>query len=343
METIFISICSYRDKICKNTLKNLFENAEYPERIYIGICQQNKNKEEECIQNDLYKNQIRILYMDYKEAKGPTYARYLCSLLYKKEDYFLQIDSHTLFIKNWDTECIKMLKHIEKSNKLSKIIISYYPDIYEKHQDYPSNKNITYITKCILNENGIPMFKGAEIKPVKKEPSKNYYIGANFLFTRGIFLTDVPFDPFLPYLFMGEEILLSIRAYTTGYDIYTPNKNLVYHLYTRNKEPKYWNDIRINQNDAHNKVKIILGLENNRMKIKSELIRSSIDIYGLGNIRTLEEYYKESGLYKEIESSLIIENFCIDKERNMNNIYIALIVLSVILVIMIITRILIMK
>ena len=44
----------------------------------------------------------------YKKAKGPTYARYWCSTLWEGEEFFLQIDSHTHFIKGWDTELINM-------------------------------------------------------------------------------------------------------------------------------------------------------------------------------------------------------------------------------------------
>jgi hypothetical protein len=326
-------------------MENLFQNAKYPERIYVGICEQNKRdkREEECVDEDHeWRDHVRILKMNYEDAKGPTYARFLCSLLYQGEDFFLQIDSHTLFVKNWDMECIPMIKRIERKNKITKVVLSYYPDDYEKHEDFPKNEYITYITKCEMNENGILMLKGAEIKKTTVEPSKNYFIGANFLFTRGQFLKDVPFDPFLPYLFMGEEILLSARSYTSGYDIYTPNKNIVYHLYTRSKDPKYWDDIRIDQTDAQNKVKILLGFEKDRTKIQSPLLQSSIDVFGLGKERTLEQYYKDSGLDTEFPSSLVIERFCIEKktlEQQISGLYTALIILIVLLILLILIRI----
>jgi hypothetical protein len=36
---------------------------------------------------------------------------------------------------------------------------------------------------------------------------------------RSEFLIDVPFDPYLPWIFMGEEIALSLHAWTHGWDI----------------------------------------------------------------------------------------------------------------------------
>ena len=40
--TIFVSIASYRDDVCPTTLKSLYEMANKPENIFVGICQQNK-------------------------------------------------------------------------------------------------------------------------------------------------------------------------------------------------------------------------------------------------------------------------------------------------------------
>ena len=57
------------------------------------------------------------------------------------------------------------------------------------------------------------------------------FLGVGFFFTSAEFLVDVPFDPFLPWLFMGEEIALSIRAWTSGWHIYAPCKNLIRHQY----------------------------------------------------------------------------------------------------------------
>ena len=42
----------------------------------------------------------KIHQMHWKEAKGPTFARYHCFKLVKNEEYFLQIDCHTRFFEN---------------------------------------------------------------------------------------------------------------------------------------------------------------------------------------------------------------------------------------------------
>ena len=42
-------------------------------------------------------------------------------------------------------------------------------------------------------------------------------------FSRGHFVTRVPYDCCLPMLFQGEEISIGIRAWTFGYDLYAPH------------------------------------------------------------------------------------------------------------------------
>src|SRR5260221_13345699 len=37
---IFVSIASYRDTECQWTVKDLFEKARHPERVFAGICWQ---------------------------------------------------------------------------------------------------------------------------------------------------------------------------------------------------------------------------------------------------------------------------------------------------------------
>ena len=106
---IFVSIASYRDDVCISTINSLYENAKYPDKVFVGICQQNyEDIDMDCLNNDKLtfdkklKNNIRIIRIPYYDAKGPVYARYLCSSLIdkNKEKYYLQIDSHSIFIKN---------------------------------------------------------------------------------------------------------------------------------------------------------------------------------------------------------------------------------------------------
>ena len=63
-----------------------------------------------------------------------------------------------------------------------------------------------------------------------KKPMKGAFIAGGFFFTKSDFIKEVPYDPNL--YFIGEEISLGVRAYTHGWDVYYPNKVVIYHNYT---------------------------------------------------------------------------------------------------------------
>lgn len=295
---IFISIASYRDKNCNLTIKSIYDNAKFPENIFIGICQQNKNTDLDSLY-DIDNNNIKIIRIDYTEAKGPVYARYLASTLWDNEEYYLQIDSHTIFIKNWDIICINSIKNLKKISE--KPVLSHYP------RDYPNkdikNKDKFYVTyvrylKFIKNKKfKIIQYEGARFIDTKNTFIRTPFVTGNFLFLESTFLKEIPYDNTLDYLHHGEEILHSLRFYTYGYDIFIPNQNIIYHNYLH-KEPKIWNDIedihtkRIN---AHTKIVNVFKSKTNSSANKL------LGTYNLGKKRSIKNFKKFSNIYNELE------------------------------------------
>jgi len=297
----------------------MYEMAAYPDRVFVGLCQQNNHKEdEECVfpkAHPLFKivqKNVRKVSIPHTQAKGPTYARFICASLYKNETFFLQVDSHSLFADQWDTHLISMLRSAQNVAGHEKIILSTYPPIME---DYTSEVNPSAQTPILeathINAHGIPVFQGSVYRPPAPTPTRNYLISANLLFApASSLLREVPYDPYLPFLFEGEEILYSARAYTHGWDVYAPNRNIIYHHYTRKSEPKYWEDLTMEMQDALIKTRFLLGYttsENptppsevnknaNLRDIHSKEVRNSVATYGHGTQRSLMGFYHESGV-----------------------------------------------
>ena len=308
---IFVSIASYRDRQCPKTVMSLLKNAKYPERVTIGICEQNKEGDVDCIDmtspliHKYYRN-IKIKKIPYKEAKGPTWARYICSQLWNGEDYYLQIDSHTKAVKDWDEKLINM---IEKIN-YPKCVISHYPPNVDDYEHEVKNKHlVTRICTSFFNNKDMISFRGAQFRDSKGECYEVPYIAAGFLFCSSDFLKEVPYDPNLKYLFTGEEILLSIRFWTHGWNIYTPSENIMFHYYTREKEPKIWTDVKYSDEEAINRVKSLIGL-NDKPIIDEK--------YGLGQTRTLNNYYDFAGI--DVKNKKILKNFGNENNKEETNI-----------------------
>jgi len=313
-KSIFVSIASYRDKYCSKTLESCFSNAKNPNNIYVGICIQNDEKDEDCtIHNESLKQfnkNIQTIKLKHHEAKGPTWARYLCATLFNNEDYFFQIDSHILFRQNWDEILINMLQEIKDNTDSKNIVISHYPPSYSDHNNKKKeNHSVDTICQSFFNERGVVSFLGAESMNMKeKKYIKTPHIAGGMVFSEGTCIKDVPYDPNLPYLFVGEEILHSARIWTSGYDIYTPTENTVYHLYTRTDQPHIWNDKKYSDEDATNKVKYLMNFDKNVKDKIPEHVMYNIEKYGLGKTRTLDEYLEYAGI--NVNDFKITKNFC---------------------------------
>lgn len=318
---IFVSIASYRDDVCSKTLYSLFTNAKQPYRVKVGICQQNQRDDPDCVENESvglseYHSNIRIIRIPEYEAKGPTWARYLCSTLWNGEEYYMQIDSHTQFAKNWDEKCIQMIQQIKRLGLSNKPVLSHYPKEYTEYENLSdTNKQLVpRMCKSFFNERGMLSFMGAEELPTHNIPYNTPYVASGMFFCEGYFLYELPYDPNLPYLFVGEEILHSIRFYTFGWDIFTPTENVVFHEYTRSDKPKIWTDNPYYSDmEAFKKVQTYLKMiDDSSIGIRDD-VSVNMDKYGLGNVRSLEDYLNFAGI--DMQNKRVQANFCRDENK----------------------------
>ena len=306
-QTIFVSVASFRDIECTQTLDQLFSKAKNRDRIYVGVCEQNKTDEESCTFNlnlskEFINEHVRKVIIPYSIAKGPTKARYYCSTLYNGEDYFMQIDSHSQFAQNWDESLINMIKTLQ-SMGYPKPLLSNYP-VSKDEINNTTDDNVPVLCESNFNDNKIPFFMAHMLSP--KLDAQIPFCSGGLIFTLGKILNEVPYDPDLPYLFTGEELLYSARAWTSGYDIFSPDKNVIFHHYTREDSPKVWNDVKnYNAEYAETKVRAIL-----KIPLLNDPEVSFNELYGLGKMRTVEDYFKFAGLDPENKVSKSKDIFC---------------------------------
>ena len=122
--TIFISIASYRDPELERTIHSALDNAANPHELFFGVFLQ----EFERFAPDLsWVPNLTLKTIHPKMARGAGYARAQIVPMYSGQDYFLQIDSHTIFEKNWDQICIDQYKKAQEISNNNKIILSHFP------------------------------------------------------------------------------------------------------------------------------------------------------------------------------------------------------------------------
>lgn len=300
-DTIFVSIASYRDVECRDTVYQMFEAASNPDRIFAGVVQQNKLKEEDCFDKcpDCKKRKdsghIKVLDYDFKDAKGPCFARYQASKLWDGEAYYLQIDSHTKFVDGWDDT---LLEEFKRTNDPKAVISGYPPTEEQLAKIIKQNYNeFPMMCETKFNKDGLPQVTAKIIKRNDDNPVPVAYGGAGLLCMPAQALLDVNYDPYLNFLFFGEELLHSARLWTSGYNFYAPLKPFISHYYSRKGAPKFWDDNKefekCRQKAIH-RVKYILGL--GPLDKVEEDFRVDIEKYGLGKQRSMKEYWKFMGV-----------------------------------------------
>nr|CCC90507.1 conserved hypothetical protein [Trypanosoma congolense IL3000] len=184
----------------------------------------------------LHNCQIITRVGDPDDARGPTYARYLSSLLYGGQNYYMVIDSHTRVVPSWDVKMIERARLMPTRGVLSHYPNGYTPQNPDKELNYP---NIMAMCKAVIPSTGVPKL-GAHWILKSYRPLLQFFVAAGYIFGDAQFVKDVPFDPYLPYLFEGEEMLYTARLWTSGWDSYCPGDSFAFHNYERPGVPRFW-------------------------------------------------------------------------------------------------------
>jgi glycosyltransferase involved in cell wall biosynthesis len=294
MSKIYISIASYRDPQLLPTLRDCIKNADHPENLVFGIAWQ--HAEEDTWDNlDEFKNDSRFRIIDiiHSDSKGACWARNQCHLHYGGEEYYLQLDSHHRFIEGWDTECIKMIKQLQKKGHKKPLLTAYIPSFNPDNDPAERNQEPWWMTFDRFIPEGAIFFLPAAIPNWKKlkSPIPSRFLSAHFIFTLGQWCTEVPYDP--EYYFHGEEISLAVRSYTWGYDLFHPHKVIAWHEYTRKGRTKHWDDDKgwgDKNNHAHKRNRALFAVDTE--------CRCDIEFgpYDFGTERTLQQYETFSGI-----------------------------------------------
>lgn len=256
-ETIFVSIPSYRDPECIETVIDCFNKAACPYRIYIGVCEQNAGNDINIMeeytrrirQNNIpdYKSNLRVYSIDAQEAQGPTLARAIIEKqLYKGEKYVLMIDAHMLFTQDWD---LGFTNDIKKTQ--DKAIITMYPGNYDSRHLYipgpPSSLEIDHIDPL----SGFPEMKSKMMNEIQEYPTPSIGWASCCSFMPGSALVECPYDV-LPFVFTGEQGYMHKKYTSRGYAMFHPTKM---HVLTKWRRPlhTFWGNMTENEYDVRNK------------------------------------------------------------------------------------------
>jgi hypothetical protein len=312
---IFVSIASYRDLQLVPTVEDLIAKADEPLLLRFGICWQHGAE----ISSLPFAGDPRfqILDVDWRQSRGACWARAEIMKLWRGEQWFLQVDSHCRFAPGWDTKLIVMAERTGSP----KPILSTYANTFTPSETLSDTHEVLSGPPQLMaletfTEDGIPTLKPLTIPNSigLTRPMRARFLSAGFLFAPGKFVVEVPYDPQL--YFFGEEISLSLRAFTSGYDLFHPMEAVVWHDYVRSYATRHWEDhaealaglaavgeMKAGQvhpwgeldRRSRDRVKGLLIGKNPQAETVSSAA-GALESFGLGNERTRADFENYAGL-----------------------------------------------
>lgn len=289
---IFVSIASYRDSQLPSTVASLIEQADSPERLVIGVFNQvNLDEDQDCIAAD---NAYMLQHvLDYNEAQGACWARgYIWNKLLSDEDFALQIDSHSRFVKGWDSILLKMYAQLNDAHA----VLTHYPMGFNTETHEFDQQLYTYFNVQSFRETGLPEVSSGAIDFAQAPnlPAPTAFIAAGCLFAPAHVFKQIPYDPYI--YFHGEEITYAARLWTHGYNLYLPNQGFMWHDYLNlNKRPLHWQEHtewELKDQLAQQRCLHVLRIN------KATDVRAiyQLEQYGMGFERSVEDYLHFAGL-----------------------------------------------
>ena len=295
-ETIFVHLPAYREPELVPTIKDCLAQAKDPSRIVFGICRQ--FKPEDGFDNvDEYRNNknFKIIDMPHEQAKGLPYARALINDLITDETYILQLDSHHRFTKDWDETLVGMHKGLEA--KGFKPILTGYLPYYSPFNDPAGRCQEPWQQQfaCFYPHGTIFIRPGLlEDWQNRTEPVTSRFISGHFAFARAQWAKEIKHDPQI--YFSGEELNLTVRSFTHGYDLFHPHKIVIWHATMREERAG-----KLVWDDQHKRGDDWFKHQQHAWKRIRNLLRTQkdddVDLtgYDLGTVRTLNDFERYAG------------------------------------------------
>lgn len=296
MEKIFVSIAAYRDPELLPTIKSLLDNVKRPEAVTICIGWQHA-EQDTWDTLDEYKSDPRFIIIDvpYQEAKGVCWMRSEIQKNWSGEAYYLQLDSHHRFAPNWDQTLKDWLNYMIVKGYNKPILSSYMPGYFPDNDPEGRNQEVWGLNIQRFMPNGVIFLQPHNIDNWTEldEPFPARFLSAHMIFAPGKFIEEVPYDPDL--YFHGEESSLAARAYTYGYDLFSPHKPVIWHEYTRDGKKKHWDDSKDwseRDNMSYERYRKLMGVDKNCGPCQRKKLAPTY----FGTVRTFEQYEKYAGL-----------------------------------------------
>ena len=292
MTTIFMGTGSYADPDLPHTLHSAIHQSSGNHEIHISVLEQVTRYADAYLLDFDPPKHVRIdIGMVGDRLIGVGGARSMAEQKYDGEDIQIQIDSHSRFMDNWDEEVVHM---IESAGPRS-VISGMYSNPWQLLNRISVGVAEAYCEEgdCeVVCEKGYIRF----LEPISGRMDE--LIPARTILPSGVMGTswcmEVPTDPYI--IFRGDGWSMAPRLWTSGFDLYG-GRVPWYQIKSGEKSgQKAWerhNDWGSRDADSRRRIEAMITGKELPLEDPAGI---DIDLYGLGNKRTIQEWIDYSGL-----------------------------------------------
>lgn len=236
--------------------------------------------------------------------------------------FCLNIDSHMDMSSDWDSHMLQFWKdtnneYVSRMSFLSfhsilahvnshvhavlcalqGILTTYVADKKTLGQNLATTWEVPHLCEIMYTPDGIPRNSQAKAARMLRKPALTTIWAAGLSFGRCHFERRVPVDPALPFIFDGEEYSRTIRAWTWGYDFYTPPRTVIVHDYNRVRKG-HWVMHKTGLSESLRRLRLLIGVKSRNGQEPDAKDAAAIreSPYGLGPHRSLEQFIQFSGI-----------------------------------------------
>ena len=86
--SIYVSLASYKDVLCKETIEGMFAFAQHPERLFVGVVEQNDHASQSCLPTHEFEfqNQTRIHSIPALPSQGTYHSTRTSRIVIRQRD-----------------------------------------------------------------------------------------------------------------------------------------------------------------------------------------------------------------------------------------------------------------
>lgn len=296
MPRIFVSIAAYKEFDLEPTVLSAITAACEPAQLKIVVCWQHSDT---CRLDRIFDlPHVSVIPVPFEQSQGVCWARHMIQQFMldadeapkPEEDYFLQIDGHHRFVDGWDRLLIGMLSDLEAKGVSRPILTTYLP-AFDPDNDPAERVTVPwYLGFDHFDTSGVLLLAPYTLPEPMGQPVATHFWSAHFSFSRASFIQDVPVDP--EGYFHGEEISMAARAWTHGYDFFSPHLLVAWHEYTRRGRTSHWHD----HADWAVRNERSISRFNRLLGVDGVLSGDDFGRFGLGHQRTLADYEQQAGI-----------------------------------------------